>query len=104
MLALHRAGRSADALDHYRRLRERLVEELGTDPGTALQDLHQRILAADPDLVHPARRQRRPSRWACPGSCPPHHRHVHRPRDELADLDRAHRRRLDDGGAGPRRW
>jgi DNA-binding SARP family transcriptional activator len=50
MLALHRAGRSADALDHYRRLRERLVEELGTDPGTGLQDLHQRMLAADPSL------------------------------------------------------
>jgi DNA-binding SARP family transcriptional activator/tetratricopeptide (TPR) repeat protein len=51
MLALHRAGRSADALDHYRRLRERLVEELGTDPSTGLQDLHQRILAADPSLL-----------------------------------------------------
>lgn len=51
MLALHRAGRSADALDHYRQLRERLVVELGTDLSTALQDLHQQILAADPRLV-----------------------------------------------------
>jgi DNA-binding SARP family transcriptional activator/tetratricopeptide (TPR) repeat protein len=51
MLALHRAGRSADALGHYRRLRERLVTELGTDPGAALQDLHRQILAADPDLM-----------------------------------------------------
>ncbi|MCC8246420.1 AfsR/SARP family transcriptional regulator [Saccharothrix luteola] len=51
MLALHRAGRTADALAHYRRLRERLVEELGTDPGTALRDLHRRILATDPALV-----------------------------------------------------
>ncbi|MGH3875426.1 MAG: BTAD domain-containing putative transcriptional regulator [Actinophytocola sp.] len=51
MLALHRAGRSADALDYYRQLRERLVEELGTDPGSALQDLHRQILAADPQLL-----------------------------------------------------
>ncbi|HYQ61999.1 AfsR/SARP family transcriptional regulator [Actinophytocola sp.] len=50
MLALHRAGRPADALDHYRRLRQRLVAELGTDLGAALQALHQRILAADPCL------------------------------------------------------
>ena len=51
MLALHRAGRSADALVHYQRLRERLVEELGTDPGAALGDLHRQILAADPSLL-----------------------------------------------------
>jgi DNA-binding SARP family transcriptional activator/Tfp pilus assembly protein PilF len=51
MLALHRAGRTADALACYRQLRERLVEELGTDPRTELQDLHQRILTADPSLA-----------------------------------------------------
>ncbi|MCR3753742.1 AfsR/SARP family transcriptional regulator [Lentzea californiensis] len=50
VLALHQIGRTADALEHCRRLRERLVEELGTDPGAALQDLHRRILAADPAL------------------------------------------------------
>ena len=53
MLALHRAGRSADALAHYRQLRDRLVEQLGTEPGAALQDLHQRILDADPALTPP---------------------------------------------------
>lgn len=51
MLALHRAGRPADALDHYRRLRERVVAELGTDLGAALRALHQRILTADPGLI-----------------------------------------------------
>ncbi|MEU0885727.1 BTAD domain-containing putative transcriptional regulator [Lentzea sp. NPDC005914] len=51
MVALHRAGRSADALDHYRQLRGRLVEELGTDPGEALQNLHQQILVGDPRLI-----------------------------------------------------
>ncbi|TWP54011.1 transcriptional regulator, SARP family protein [Lentzea tibetensis] len=54
LLALHRAGRSADALEHYQRLRERLVEELGTDPSDPLQQLHQRILAADSSLSAPS--------------------------------------------------
>lgn len=51
LLALYRAGRAADALEHYRLLRDRLVEEVGADPGEALQDLHRRILAADPALM-----------------------------------------------------
>ncbi|MCP3803374.1 winged helix-turn-helix domain-containing protein [Allokutzneria sp. A3M-2-11 16] len=50
LLALHRAGRTTDALEHYRQVRALLVEELGADPGTALQELHQQILAADPRL------------------------------------------------------
>ncbi|MGW4208921.1 BTAD domain-containing putative transcriptional regulator [Lentzea sp. NPDC004789] len=53
LLALHRAGRSADALEYYQTLRERLVEELGTDPGALLQELHRRILAADSRLLAP---------------------------------------------------
>jgi DNA-binding SARP family transcriptional activator/tetratricopeptide (TPR) repeat protein len=51
VLALHQAGRTADALEHYRLLRERLVEELGSEPGVALRDLHRRILDADPSLA-----------------------------------------------------
>ncbi|NBH06100.1 tetratricopeptide repeat protein [Amycolatopsis sp. SID8362] len=50
LLALHRAGRTADALAGYRGIRERLVAELGTEPGPPLQDLHRQILAADPAL------------------------------------------------------
>lgn len=52
MLALHRAGRTADSLNHYRQLRKHLLEQLGTDPGNALQTLHQQILAADPPPGH----------------------------------------------------
>ncbi|MEU4449599.1 BTAD domain-containing putative transcriptional regulator [Actinosynnema sp. NPDC050801] len=44
MLALHQAGRTADALEHYQQVRARLVEELGSDPGVALRKLHGRIL------------------------------------------------------------
>ena len=51
MLALYRTGRQSEALAHYRRLREELVTELGTEPGTVLDQLYQRILAKDPELV-----------------------------------------------------
>jgi DNA-binding SARP family transcriptional activator/tetratricopeptide (TPR) repeat protein len=57
MQALYLAGRVADALEHYRRFRTRLADELGTDPGAALQELQQRILHADPALASPGQRQ-----------------------------------------------
>ena len=53
MLALYRSGRQAEALVTYDRVRARLVEEIGTEPGLHLRELHQRILAADPALVGP---------------------------------------------------
>ncbi|PSL51771.1 DNA-binding SARP family transcriptional activator [Saccharothrix carnea] len=53
LLALHRAGRTPDALAHYRQVRTRLVGELGTEPGTALRELHRRVLAGDTALTAP---------------------------------------------------
>ncbi|MET7456244.1 BTAD domain-containing putative transcriptional regulator [Streptomyces sp. NPDC005574] len=50
MLALYRSGRQAEALAAYRRTRSTLVAELGIEPGTPLQDLRDRILAADATL------------------------------------------------------
>lgn len=50
MLALHRAGRTADALMVFRRLRGVLVEQLGVEPAPQVQQLHRSILAADPEL------------------------------------------------------
>ncbi|MCM2387234.1 AfsR/SARP family transcriptional regulator [Streptomyces albipurpureus] len=44
MRALHRGGRRAEALDVFRTLRARLVEELGLEPSAALQRLHQEVL------------------------------------------------------------
>jgi DNA-binding SARP family transcriptional activator/tetratricopeptide (TPR) repeat protein len=50
MLALYRDDRQSDALYAYERIRERLADELGIDPGTELRTLHERILRADPSL------------------------------------------------------
>ena len=54
MLALYRAGRPADALAAYDRLRRGLAEDLGIDPGPAIRDLHSAILRQDPSLTAPA--------------------------------------------------
>ena len=44
MTALYRDGRAAEALDGFRRYRQRLAEDLGLDPGPALRDLELAIL------------------------------------------------------------
>ncbi|MEV3904005.1 BTAD domain-containing putative transcriptional regulator [Mycobacterium sp. NPDC050551] len=45
MLAQSRSGRQAAALQTYRRMRARLVAELGVEPGPALEAVHREILA-----------------------------------------------------------
>ena len=47
MLALYRAGRQAEALEAYQRLRQTLVDELGVEPTQALQELERAILNHD---------------------------------------------------------
>lgn len=46
--ALAATGQTAEALAAYADLRERLADELGADPGPALQALHEAILHGDP--------------------------------------------------------
>ncbi|GAB3747110.1 hypothetical protein GCM10027598_85580 [Amycolatopsis oliviviridis] len=92
MLALYRAGRQADALRHYQRTRDRLIDELGTEPGPALRELHQRVLTADPALaVPPSTRARLP---AVPRQLPAPPRTFYGRDTELAQLEKI----LTDGG------
>jgi peptide/nickel transport system substrate-binding protein len=58
MLALYRSGRQADALAAYRQARRTLGEELGLEPGRALQELERAILRQDADLDPPERASR----------------------------------------------
>ncbi len=53
MLALYRDGRQAEALAAYIRARQILIDELGTEPGAGLRELHRQILNADPGLDPP---------------------------------------------------
>jgi len=50
IVSLYRSGRQAEALRAYTAIRDRLVDELGIDPGPALRELQARILAQDPSL------------------------------------------------------
>ncbi len=50
MVALYRTGRQAEALETMRTGRDRMVRELGLEPGPELRKLEHMILTQDPDL------------------------------------------------------
>ena len=79
MLALHRDGRHAEALAAFQRLRERLADELGADPGPELSALHTAILRRDAALA--------PPRAAVPAQLPARVGHFTGRRGELGALD-----------------
>ena len=54
MLALYRCGRLADAHDAFVRLRERLRDDLGIEPGEEVAALHGAITRRDPTLDVPS--------------------------------------------------
>lgn len=51
MLALHRVGRQAEALQAYHESRRFLGEELGVDPGRLLRRVHEAVLRGDERLA-----------------------------------------------------
>jgi predicted ATPase/DNA-binding SARP family transcriptional activator len=51
MLALYRCGRQIEALQVYRELSSRLLEEFGLEPGLRLRELESAILRQEPDLL-----------------------------------------------------
>ncbi|MGW4029155.1 BTAD domain-containing putative transcriptional regulator [Streptomyces sp. NPDC004838] len=53
MLSLYRAGRRPDALEVFQRIRRVLTRELGLEPCSELQRLHQHVLAGDRELDLP---------------------------------------------------
>ncbi|KAA2254423.1 tetratricopeptide repeat protein [Solihabitans fulvus] len=67
MVALYRAGRQAEAIGAFHDASAVFVEELGIDPDPALVELHQRILANDPDLAAPGEAGRPATRNDLPG-------------------------------------
>ncbi|MCX4792040.1 MULTISPECIES: AfsR/SARP family transcriptional regulator [unclassified Streptomyces] len=55
MLALYRADRQADAIEVFHRLRQRLRDDLGLQPGLQVQRRYRAILDQDPALTTPLR-------------------------------------------------
>jgi DNA-binding SARP family transcriptional activator len=51
ILALYRSGRQGDAQEAYAAARRAFVDELGTEPGEALQELHRAVLQQAPELA-----------------------------------------------------
>ena len=91
MLALHRCGRHAEALTAYDRLRHRLADELGVDPGPELSELHTAILRRDPALgaQQPAAAPSAPVVTQVPAQIPARVGHFTGRAGELSDLDDA---------------
>jgi DNA-binding SARP family transcriptional activator len=72
MLAFYRCGCQAEALAAYQDARQVLIDELGTEPGPELRQLHQQVLSADPALAAPE-----------PAPEPNGHLHLHLHREQM---------------------
>ncbi|SFR26907.1 DNA-binding transcriptional activator of the SARP family [Lentzea waywayandensis] len=85
MLALHRAGRQAEALSAYQEIRKRLADELGVDPGRRLREAHEQVLSGEV-----------PASPVVPRQLPPAYPHFAGREPELARLTEMVRVRPDE--------
>jgi DNA-binding SARP family transcriptional activator len=85
MLALHRAGRQAEALSAYQEIRKRLADELGVDPGQRLREAHAQVLSGEV-----------PASPVVPRQLPPAYPHFAGREHELARLTEMVRVRPDE--------
>ncbi len=99
MRALHAAGRPADALARYARVRQRLADELGVDPGSGLHGVYEATLRDTVAADHPDRRGITTDEQPAPSEpvTRPTPRHLPAPPQmftgrtmELADLEEIH--------------
>ncbi|MER8048068.1 transcriptional regulator [Streptomyces sp. NPDC094032] len=71
MVALHRSGRRHEALEAYQSLRQKMIDELGLEPGKELARLQQTLLADHPsEHEEPPRPRPAPRPAAAPASLP----------------------------------
>ncbi|MBG0561180.1 AfsR/SARP family transcriptional regulator [Actinoplanes aureus] len=91
MNALAAAGRPAQALEAFARTRDAIAEELGSEPGFELSDLHTRILRGDgrPGAGQPGRSSGPVARPGAPAQLPADAMAFTGRRAELAELDHA---------------
>ncbi len=98
--ALHRGGRQADAMATYHRVRRLLRDELGADPGEAIQRAHADVLGSRPTAAPLPPTARPPTpRTALVGRA----RDVARVRERLADPNERMVSVIGPGGVGKTR-
>ncbi|GAB1823443.1 AfsR/SARP family transcriptional regulator [Herbidospora sp. RD11066] len=90
MLALHRAGRRAEALETFREGRRVLIGELGLEPGAELRALHEEILRGDSRVPapRPAEPKTGPNLFPTPAQLPHDVADFVGRTGELTELDR----------------
>jgi DNA-binding SARP family transcriptional activator len=95
MLALYRCGRQAEALAAYQHARHVLIDEVGTEPGPELRQLHQQVLSANPALATPEPAPAPPAKITVPRELPIGVRSFIGRSGELLELTKM----LDESGA-----